>query len=219
MSSSERPGWVRDISSPSGQFDDREILETWVHAKKQGYVGSNARVPNRALNEAAVRMGVADYSDIGPREIGSGEDAFTISETLPADQYNAAIEGFEDHFGVSPGRSKVTTESAFENPDVTEENSLELFGELFLDDDPDRGDDPTFDEPRVSTNPCWTAYLEWCDINNVEPKSQQKKADMVNRVEGEKKKAKLLIDGEKATRACYKGVHLTDDGWWLYNNA
>jgi hypothetical protein len=209
----------RDISSPSGTFDDEEILETWVHAKEQGYISSDARVPIRALNAAAVEMGVADYSDLTSKEIGSGEDAFTIPQTLPDEQYNAAIDRFESAFGVTPSRQKLTVESEFINPEVTTENSLELFGELFLDDDPDRGDDPEFEVPRVSTNPCWTAYLKWCDINDVEPQSQQKKADMVNRLDAEKKKAKIVVRGEKKTRASYKGVHLTNRGWWLYRNA
>jgi hypothetical protein len=207
---------VRDITSPSGQFDHAEILETWVYAKQQGYIGSNARVPNRALNEAAVQMGVADYSDIGPREVGSGEDAFTISETLPADQYNEAIEAFEDHYDVDPGRSKITAESKFENSNVTQENSLELFGELFLDEDPDRGDNPRFDEPRVSSNVCWQAYEKWCEINEISPKNNQFIREMIQNMDARKNRGLVEIGDEEKNIAAFFGVHLTDDGWWLW---
>jgi hypothetical protein len=210
---------ARDISSPSGTFDDEEILETWVHAKEQGYISSDARVPIRALNAAAVEMGVADYSDLTSKEIGSGEDAFTIPRTLPDEQYNAAIDRFESTFGVTPGRQKLTVESEFINPDVTTENSLELFGELFLDDDPDRGDDPEFEVPRVSSNVCWQAYLKWCEINDIEAKNQQNIRDMIQSLDAEKSRVQVIVDGEKKSRAAFLGVHLHGDGWWLWRQS
>jgi hypothetical protein len=207
---------VRDISSPSGRFDDGEILETWVHAKKQGYVGSNARVPNRALNEAAVRMGVADYSDIGPREIGSGDDAFTIPETLPADQYNAAIEGFEDHFGVSPGREKIMSESAFIDPDLTTENSAEQFGQRYLTSNPPESLCKYDDKPpRTPVGTIWKAYQNWCELNDIDPHSQYtggKKA-IIESVDGIEKKKAGWKGNEIQT---YYGGKLNERGWWLY---
>ena len=207
---------ARDIREPSGTFDDAEILETWVHAKQQGYVSSDAQVPNRALNEAAVQMGVAEYSDIGPKEIGYGDDAFIINNALPAEQYNAAIEQFESTFGVTSGRSKLPVEPDYITPDVTAENSLELFGELFLDDDPDRDDDPEFEVPRVSSNVCWQAYEKWCDINDIEPRSQQNIRGMIHDFDAEKSRVQVIVDGEKKSRAAFVGAHLRDDGWWLW---
>jgi hypothetical protein len=212
----------RDISSPSGTFDDEEILETWVHAKEQGYISSDAQVPIRALNEAAVDMGVADYSDIGPVEVGYGDDAFVINNALPAEQYNAAIDGFKSEFGVIPGRPKLTVESDFINPEITTENSLEKFGELFLDDDPEVGDDYPLDAPRVSTNPCWQAYLKWCDINDIEPKNRQQIGGLVSNIDGEKKRAKIIVDDDgtvsENSRSSFEGVVPTSGGWWLYKN-
>jgi hypothetical protein len=173
-------------------------------------------VPIRALNAAAVEMGVADYSDLTSKEIGSGEDAFTIPQTLPDEQYNEAIDRFESTFGVTPSRQKLTVESDFINPEITTENSLEKFGELFLDDDPDRGDDPEFEVPRVSSNVCWQAYLKWCEINNIEAKNQQDIRGMIQNLDAEKSRVQVIVDTEKKSRAAFLGVHLHDDGWWLW---
>jgi len=207
----------RDISSPSGTFDDEEILETWVHAKEQGYISSDARVPIRALNAAAVEMGVADYSDLTSKEIGSGEDAFTIPQTLPDEQYNAAIDRFESTFGVTPGRQKLTVESDFIDLEVTTENSAAKFGQRYLTSDPPEELCKYEDKPpRTPVATVWKAYQNWCELNGIDPHSEYTggKKELVKSVDGiEKKKAKWNDDKIQT----YYGGKLNAGGWWLYS--
>jgi hypothetical protein len=214
---------ARDIRSPSGTFTDQEILETWVHAREQHYVGSNAKVPNRGLNAAAIEMGIAEPSDlIRNKQVDLGNDSFTLPRGLPGELYNETVERFKDYYGVESGRTPVTTEAEFEHPDVTEENSLELFGELYLNDDPDP-ENCDYDTPRVSTTPCWEAYEKWCEINNIEPASQKEKRKKLTRIDAEgkgKRRVKYTDDsGEQQTTLTnvFIGVKLTSDGWNLRN--
>jgi hypothetical protein len=111
----------------------------------------------------------------------------------------------------------MVTEADVRVDDVDPATSLARFGEMFLDEDPDRGPDPDFSVPRVSSNVCWHAYQAWCNINDIEPQPQREIQRMVTNVDAEKKRAKIVIDGEKTTRACFMGVHLDDRGWWLYH--
>jgi hypothetical protein len=209
---------VRDIRNPSGRFDDDELLETWLYAKREGILGADAPVPLRALNAAAIDMGIASPSDlISEKEIRTGDATIVLSDGLPDDLYNETLREFPDVYGVSPGKTPIVTEAEVRADPVDPETSLRRFGELFLDEQPDRGPDPDFSVPRVSSNVCWQAYQAWCSINDIEPRPQREIQQMVTNVDAEKKRAKIVIDGEKTTRACFTGVHLEDRGWWLYH--
>lgn len=212
---------ARDIRSPSGTFTDQEILETWVHARKQHYVGSNAKVPNRGLNAAAIEMGIAEPSDlIRNKQVDLGDDSFTLPRGLPGELYNETVEQFKEYYGEDSGRSPITTEADFEHPDVTEENSLEVFGELYLDDDPDP-ETCDYDTPRVSTSPCWEAYEKWCEINDIDPLSKRRIREALARVDAEgkgKRKVKYTDengDRKDATANVFVGVKMTPDAWTL----
>jgi hypothetical protein len=209
---------VRDIRHPSGRFDDAELLETWLYAKRDGILGPDAPVPLRALNAAAIDMGIASPSElVSEKEVRTGDASIVLSDGLPDDLYNETLREFPDVYGVSPGKTPMVTEADVRVGDLDPETSLTRFGEMFLEEHPERGPDPDFSVPRVSSNVCWNAYQAWCSINDIEPQPQREIQRMVTNVDAEKKRAKIVIDGEKTTRACFTGVHLDDRGWWLYH--
>lgn len=212
---------VRSIRSPGGRFDSDELLETWLYAKRQGLLGSDAPVPSKVLNTAAIDMGIADADElIEDKSIGAGDDDNILPRGLPEELYNKALRNFEDHYGVDPGKSADPIPVDFKHPDVTEDNSLELFGELFLDDDPEP-EQCDYDTPRVSTSPCWEAYEKWCDINGVEPASQQKKQQKLDRLDADGKGKRMVKytddsgETQETTANVFVGVKMVDDGWAL----
>ena len=208
---------IRKIRQPYGSFSDEEILYTWIEAKEGGEIPSDDPAPNRAMNAAALKLGICEPSDIGEKQIGSGEDAFTLPNALSDTHYNETIRQFEGAFGVSAGRSELVSEEQFIVDGLTTDQSAEMFGELYLTTNPPE-EMCHYDTPRIPVETVWKAYKAWCELNGVEYKREY---------DGGKKENASGMDGVEKKRARWKGkgiisvynnAKLNSEGWWIYNN-
>jgi hypothetical protein len=207
---------VRDLQEPEGEFTDEEILETWLHAKEQGYVGSDARVPLRAFNYAAIKMGIATRDDIQDRTIVHGGEEKTLPNSLPVGKYNEAVEQFEGRYGVDPGRHTVVTEEAFTVDGLTTDETIAVFVDRYLTTEEPPEENKEYDNWRTPVGTIWSTYRKWCELNNVEHVPEER---------GSKKKIAEIANVKKRTMrwkrephpiSCYENLKLNEPGWDLY---
>jgi hypothetical protein len=209
---------TRPISNPEGKMTDKELLEVWKLVKEQGFISEDDPIPNRALNRAAVEMGICEWSDIGPKEIDVvGEETYTMEEALPDDAYNEAVRQFEEEYGLAPGRSWMRSETDFIVENLSTDRSTKEFGKRYLTADPPE-ESCEYETPRIKTKVVWNAYKAWCELNGIEHRKERDgaKSEIASaKDEIEMKYAKWLDDGSVST---YYGGKLNDKGWWIYNH-
>jgi len=162
----------RSVDDPYGSLTPEEHLAAWVYAKQQGFISKADKVPNAALNAAAVELGVCEWDDIGPKEVQVGEDeTVTIPEAVPDPEYAMVLKQFSDAYGVPPGRRIPVTDADAEIDGLTQENSPRLFAEKFFTTKPRNRLTP-FDTPKERVKNVWEFYKKVCELNDVEPRNQ-----------------------------------------------
>ena len=208
----------RSVDDPYGSLTPEEHLAAWVYAKQQGFISKADKVPNAALNAAAVELGVCEWDDIGPKEVQVGEDeTVTIPEAVPDPEYAMVLKQFEDAYGVPAGRFIPTTEADFEVDGLTTEESAVEFAKRYLKwtEDPEEKMEETYDYPRTPVDMVWRTAKYWAEeINDTElkPTYSGGKKDIQEYFDTEK--LDLLYAGDKPK--CYKKVKFNESGYDLY---
>jgi len=207
----------RSVDDPYGSLTPEEHLAAWVYAKQQGFLPKADKVPNAALNAAAVELGVCEWDDIGPKEVQTrGGETVTIPEAVPDPEYAAVLKQFSDAYGVPPGRSIPVTDADAEIDGLTQENSPRLFAEKFFTTKP--RDLPTpFDTPKERAENVWEFYKKVCELNDVEPRSQydrysSPKQEIADAVEELEKKSTPWHPEDDGRPQMYVGGRINDLG-------
>ena len=212
----------RSVDDPYGSLSPEEHLAAWVYAKQQGFISGGDKVPNAALNAAAVELGVCEWDDIGPKEVQVGEDEpFTIPEAVPDPEYAEVLKQFEDAYGVPAGRFIPTTEVDFEVDGLTTEESVDVFAERFMKQTDDEADQlkKSYGYPRMPVSMVWETYEYWCEeINNIEARNDKyAKKELADVLDVEKGSAPYAgMDGRVQ---CYKQAKFSNEGYDLYKFA
>jgi hypothetical protein len=209
---------LRDPKKPYGSLSDLELLYTWVHTKNRGDIPPGDSVPIRAMNAAAVEMGVCEWSDLIEKEIDpANDDPFTLSEALTDEDYNETVELFEDEYGVSPGRSKFISEESVKVENVSTDRSVKVFAEMCLRTDVGEDDliKDEYETPRVTVDKVWKVYEEWCRINDIdsEGKFSGAKSEIAEELGIEKTAARY--PGVDGTAQCYMNTKFSSLGYWV----
>jgi hypothetical protein len=216
----------RDVRRPMGRLSPGEHLAAWLQAKKMGVLDANDRVPSAAVKAAAVEQGIAEWSDMTERElpVGDGETK-TVPDALPAVQYKRIADVFEDAYGFDPNRESrwSVEEFQFEElqkavsvDELTDENSPEVFAEVFLrrTESAEEAMKDKYDYPRTPVDKVFQAYVYWCkEINGVDHVGQYSS--------GKKRIAEALGVDRMSTSygdsrvQCYKNTNFTGAGYTL----
>ncbi|QZP39510.1 helicase HerA domain-containing protein [Halobaculum magnesiiphilum] len=204
---------VRPPSDPAGPFTDEEELHTWVRIKKNtGILSTDAKVPMKLFNAAAIELGTASSEDIQPVEhTRKDRDNWTREEIVDPEKWNATVDAFEEEFGVDSGIRKQIVEEDLLVDGMTKEESFEAFAEHHITDVKPDWDERDTDQATVKTKYAWAAYEEFCEVNGVDPRPQGDWPELVEEIGCEKKRMTL----NRKRRRRLVGATLTPTGWMM----
>jgi hypothetical protein len=92
----------RPREDPNGALDDGEVFAAWRHAKREGLIPEDDRIPRRAL-QAVARKATDWDGDLVEHGTRDG-DTF---EALPRSVYDAALTTVREEHGLDPGRGPI----------------------------------------------------------------------------------------------------------------
>lgn len=105
---------LRDVGNPEGSLSNEEVAKVWTHAKSEGIISQDAKIPKRALVYVA--------------NTNLGYD-FDRDDYLPTAIYQEVVNHIEDDIGLDTGRLDALNTS----PYYTEIDAVELAERLNID--------------------------------------------------------------------------------------